>query len=166
MAVLLANLPMTTARFLGRVASAVLVAMPLVLAEAELLTGCSSDSSEANGGKLQSGLAGSWLVTRTLVTHVDGIPDGFQDQQLWSFSVSGSSATLSTTDGTVGGSWTGSSWLFETDYTDPRVGLPAHLKIEIIGVDPLGGTLENTLYDPTGYRPPTLEAFRLDGVRQ
>jgi hypothetical protein len=39
------------------------------------------------------------------------------------------------------------------------------LRIELIGVEPHKGTLDNTLYDPNGYVAPTLEAFTLYGVR-
>lgn len=105
-------------------------------------------------------------MTRTLVTPVDGLPQGYTDQQVWTFTTSGETATLTTSAGSVGGKWAGASWLFETDYNDPRTGMPAHLKIEIIGTAPLKGTLENTFYDPTGYRPPSTEAFTLEGVRQ
>jgi len=117
------------------------------------------------GQDLKQGLAGTWLVTRTLVTPVEGLPNGYYDQQEWTFTVSGEGSTLSTKDGSVGGSWNGGSWVFATSYTDPRFGVPAQLSIEIIGVDPLKGTLENKLLDPTGLRPPTLEGFTLEGTR-
>lgn len=131
---------------------------------------CSSSTGGGSGASgaspsLESGLAGTWVVTRTLVTEVQGLPNGYQDQQEWTFTTSGKSGKLTTAAGSVDGTYDG-SWVFATEYTDPRVGLPATLRIEIIGVDPLKGTLENNLFDPTGARPPNKEAFRLDGVRK
>lgn len=153
-----------------------IVLLSTALVSACLVSACSSPTSPSgpaatspsgtSAPNLQSGLAGTWLVTRTLVTAVEGMPNGYQDQQVWTFQTTGQKATLSTKDGAVDGSYNGASWVFGAQYTDPRVGLPAHLAIEIIGVDPLKGTLENNLYDPTGFRPPSKEGFRLDGVRQ
>jgi hypothetical protein len=120
----------------------------------------------AQGQPVATGSPTTWVVTRTLVTPVVGLPQGYRDQQLWRIAITGSSATLTTQDGSVNGTLVGSSWVFETNYTDPRVMLPAHLKIQLIGMSPLMGTLENTLFDPNGFRPPSTEAFRLDGVRQ
>ena len=117
-----------------------------------------------DAGDLKGGLAGTWKVTRTLVTEVEGLPNGYWDEQVWTFAVQGESATLSTEAGSVGGTFNG-TWVFQTEYYDPRTGMPASIRIEIIGVDPLRGTLENTVYDPTGYRPPSTEAFELEGVR-
>ncbi len=131
-----------------------------------LALACRSTPTGSTPAEAQAGLAGTWRVTRTLVTAVEGLPNGHYDEPIWTFETSGQNATLSTQDGSVNGTFNGASRVFAADYTDPRVGLPAKLSIEIIGVDPLKGTLENSLYDPTGFRPPSKEAFRLDGVRQ
>jgi hypothetical protein len=132
--------------------------IPFVVA---LAAGASTSCSAS----LEGGLAGTWLVTRTLVTEVQGLPNGYQDQQEWTFTTSGKTGKLTSAAGSVDGTFDG-TWVFATQYTDPRVGLPATLRIEIIGVDPLKGTLENNLFDPTGFRPPNKEAFQLEGVRK
>lgn len=137
----------------------------MVLAVGASISCSASTGSGPGSASLESGLAGTWVVTRTLVTEVQGLPNGYQDQQEWTFTTSGKTAKLTTAAGSVDGTYEG-SWVFATEYTDPRVGLPATLRIEIIGVDPLKGTLENNLFDPTGARPPNKEAFRLDGVRK
>jgi hypothetical protein len=141
-------------------------AVGLVSMMVGLAPACSSTPTGSTPAEVQAGLAGTWRDTRTLVTAVEGLPNGYYDEQIWTFKTSGQNATLSTQDGSVNGAFNGTSWAFSAEYTDPRVGLPAKLSIEIIAVDPLKGTLENNVYDPTGFRPPSKEAFRLDGVRQ
>jgi hypothetical protein len=131
----------------------------VVAALTVMLGGC-------GGGDLKNGLAGTWLVTRTLLTEVPGLPKGYYDQQQWSFTVAGDQATMGTAAGNMQGQWRGSSWYFDSgQYADPRTGQPAQTTFEAVGVDPLKGGLETKLFDPTGLRPPTSESFTVEGSR-
>lgn len=126
-----------------------------------VLLGCGGSES----GDLRGGLAGSWQVVRTLVTANPDFPNGYQDTQLWTFAVTGDAATLSTGAGSINGSFNGSIWVFSVQGYDPLTSLPLTVTVTIIGVDPLKGTNETLIHDPTGARPDTREAFTIEGTR-
>ena len=122
--------------------------------------GCSG-----GGGNIKDGLAGKWTVIRTVVTEVPGLKPGYYDTSTWTFVVNGNDAELKTDAGSIKGSFTGTSWVFSGQGTHPQTGQGISVKVEIIGVDPLKGTNEITFYDPYGYRPPSTEAFVIEGSR-
>jgi hypothetical protein len=129
---------------------------------------CSDNPASAN---LKTDLAGSWNVTRTIVTPSADFPNGYQDQQLWSFTVNGNTATITTSAGTMNGVWDKSTdfnydhWIFEATGTDPRFGTQIKVRIEIIAVDKLKGTNETYFWDPYSSGFMLSDAFSIVGDR-
>lgn len=130
---------------------------------------CSNDPTSPN---LKSGLAGTWLVTRTIVTPTPDFPAGYQDIQTWTFTVNGDQATMSTTAGSMNGTWGKSTdfnydhWIFEAIGPDPRTGFQIKIRVEIINVDKLKGTNETYNWDAYSSRYLIADAFSIEGVRQ
>lgn len=63
---------------------------------------CKKNSTEPKLDQ-QTDAVGTWLVTRTLVTPNQDFTNGYADQQTWTIAVSGETATLSTSAGTING---------------------------------------------------------------
>jgi len=135
-----------------------------------LFLSCSSDNPTS--ANLKTDLAGTWLVTRTIVTPTADFPAGYQDQQTWKFTVNGDQATITTSAGSMNGTWGKSSdfnydhWIFEATGQDPRFGTQIKVRVEIINVDILKGTNETYTWDAYSSRYLISDAFSIEGVRQ
>ncbi len=133
------------------------------------LSSCSDDPTSAD---LKTGIDGTWLVTRTLVTPSKDFPDGYKDQQTWTIKTNGETATLTTVYGSMDGQWTTSNnfnfshWYFEYEGPDPRTGFQIKIIIEIIAADPLKGTNETYVWDQYAGRYLLSDSFQCEGVRQ
>lgn len=129
------------------------------------------DNSTNTPTDAKSGLTGTWLVTRTLVTPSQDFPQGYQDQQEWSFTTNGSNATITTKDGSMNGSWTSSQdfanlhWVFEAEGTDYRTGLYIKVVVEITSVSPLKGTNVSYYYDSYNSMWVILDGFTVVGTK-
>ncbi len=131
---------------------------------------CQDDNPAA--ADLKTGIDGTWLVTRTLVTPSNDFPKGYKDQQVWTIKTNGETATLTTDAGTMNGQWTVSGnfnfshWYFEYEGPDPRTGFQIKILIEIIGASPLKGTNETYVWDQYSGRYLLSDSFECEGVRQ
>lgn len=130
-----------------------------------LLVSCTDESAD------KFDIVGSWLVTRTLISGSTDFPDGYQDQQVWTFTQNGDSVTLSTTAGSVAGVWQSSQtwgsphWVFDTSWEDSATGMSYRVLVEIIGIDPLKGTNESYVLSPYSGAWELLDAFQIEGER-
>lgn len=133
------------------------------------LASCSDDESSAN---LKDDIYGEWLVTRTLVTPSNDFPNGYQDQQNWTFTKTGDVPTLTTSAGSVQGVWKSSStwasphWVFEAEGTDPLTSMNIKVVVEIIGISPMKGTNETYYRDPYTGLWKILDGFSIVGQRK
>lgn len=136
------------------------------------LISCGSDSKSTNPTDIKSGAIGTWLVTRTLITYNPDFPNGYQDQQTWTIATSGDNATLTTSAGTINGTWATtqtylqSHWVFEYTGPDPRTGFTIKIVVEIIGIAPFKATNETYVWDQYAARFILAEAFSCTGVRR
>ncbi len=136
-----------------------------------LLTFSCSDNSTNTPADLKNGAAGTWLVTRTLVTPSTDFPAGYQDQQQWTITVNGESALLTTKDGSINGTWRSSQsfpslhWVFEVTGTDPRFGTQIKIVVEVISTSPFKGTNETYYYDPYSGSYLISDGFSITGTR-
>lgn len=135
-----------------------------------LISSCKDSST--NPTDLKSGIAGTWIVTRTLVTYNPDFPNGYQDVQEWTFTVNENNATLTTSIGSMNGEWKSSQnfnynhWVFEAQGIDPRTGLTIKIIVEIIGVDKLKGTNETYWYESMNGRWILSDSFTIEGKRK
>lgn len=142
----------------------------LFLASILLFASCSKDNPTSPS--LKTGLAGTWIVTRTIVTPTVDFPNGYQDIQEWKFTVNGETAVITTSAGSMNGTWTKSKdfnydhWLFEATGTDPRFGTQIKVRVEIINVDKLKGTNETYYWDASLSSFVISDAFSIEGVRK
>jgi hypothetical protein len=117
-------------------------------------------------------LTGSWLVTRTLVTPSTDFPNGYQDQQTWTFTKNGDVCTLTTSAGSVTGEWKSSSvysqphWVFDISWYDPTYGIYSRVVVEIINNNPLKGTDDTYYKDPSTGIWLLLDSFSIAGIKQ
>lgn len=121
---------------------------------------------------LQADAVGTWLVTRTLVTPNQDFTNGYADQQTWTIAVSGETATLSTSAGTISGIWIQSTatygyphWYFEWEGQDPRTGSYIKIIVEIFDIDPFLATNETYYWDIYSQQYFILDSFACEGVR-
>jgi hypothetical protein len=144
--------------------------LPLVLLLSFLFVSCGDDNPASPD--LKTGIDGTWLVTRTLVTPSKDFPAGYKDQQTWTIKTNGETATLTTTAGTIDGKWTSSAnftyshWYFEYEGPDPRTGMQIKIVIEIINAGPFKGTNESYFWDPYSSRFLLNDSFSCTGVKQ
>ena len=139
-----------------------------------ILSSCSDNTTAPD---LKTGIDGSWLVTRTLVTPSKDFPNGYKDQQTWQIKINGTTATLTViaggvTVGTVNGTWTTSDnfnyehWYFEYEGQDPRTGFQIKIIVEIIGTGPLKATDETYVWDKYANMYVLSDSFACEGVKQ
>jgi len=141
----------------------------IILFVSILFLSCSDSSTNSN---LKTDISGDWVVTRTLISGSSSFPQGYQDVQNWKFTTNGNSATLTTTAGSINGSWKTSSnfanehWVFEAQGNDPLTSLPIKIIVEIIAVNKLKGTNETYYYDSMNQMWLLLDAFSIEGVKK
>ncbi len=132
---------------------------------------CKKNSTGSNTPDLKTGVVGTWLVTRTLVTPNQDFTNGYQDQQTWTIATSDETASLTTDAGTIYGTWAISAnfpdphWYFEYEGSDPRTGYQIKIIVEIIDIDPFLATNETYYWDIYGNQYLLLESFGCEGVR-
>ena len=138
------------------------------------LTSCSDNPSSPD---LKTGIAGTWLVTRTLVTPSKDFPNGYKDQQTWEISTNGDAASLTVyaggvNVGTISGQWTKSQnfgydhWYFEYEGQDPRTGFQIKIIVEIINAGPLKATDETYVWDKYANMYTLSDSFSCEGAKQ
>lgn len=136
-----------------------------------LLVSC-GDNSVSTPKFSANDAAGTWTVTRTMVTQNPDFPNGYQDIQVWTIAVNGTNGTLTTPAGTISGSWKTSAnfstehWVFEYIGPDPRTGFQIKVLVEIIGASPLKGTNDTYTYDSWNNLWLLGDSFRIEGVKQ
>lgn len=124
-----------------------------------------------NGSANKFAIVGSWLVTRTLISGSTDFPDGYQDQQVWTFAQNGDTVALSTTAGSVAGVWQPSQtwasphWVFDASGKDATTGMSFRVVVEIIGIEPFKGTNETYMLSPYTGAWEILDAFQVEGER-
>jgi len=139
-----------------------------------LIISCSDNTSAPD---LKTGIDGTWLVTRTLVTPSNDFPKGYKDQQTWQIQTNGTTASLTVIAGginigTINGTWTKSSnfnfehWYFEYEGQDPRTGFQIKIIVEIIGTGPLKATDETYVWDKYANTYTLSDSFSCEGVKQ
>jgi hypothetical protein len=146
-----------------------LLLLLILLAPLVLFISCGDD---ANGPDLKTGIDGTWLVTRTLITPSTDFPNGYQDQQTWTIKTTGETATLTTQAGTINGTWAASDnfpdkhWYFVFEGQDPRTGFPIRITVEIIGASPLKGTNDTFNWDQYLQKYTLADSFKCEGKKQ
>ncbi len=117
-------------------------------------------------------LSGTWLVTRTMVTSNPDFPNGYQDQQSWTFTKNGDGCTLTTSAGSVAGEWKSSSvysqahWVFDISWYDQTYQIYSRVVVEVINNSPFKGTNDTYYKDPSTGIWLLLDSFSLAGVKQ
>ena len=149
-------------------------AFPVVLV-IFMLFSCSDDNSVSPD--LKTGIDGTWIVTRTLISPSKDFPNGYKDQQTWKISTNGETATLTVLAGgvnmgTIDGKWTTSAtfgyehWYFEYEGQDPRTGFNIKIVVEVIAAGPLKGTDDTYVWDKYANTYTLSDAFSCEGVKQ